>query len=154
MVTSTSKLRPVQNLGLNDRLIRGVIAIIAMSYPFINMGDNQFIGAEVYLLFVGLYPALTAILGWDPFYTLFNYRTCGAGGRNACGTFPYEVESALGHAPSVDKEHAYDHSMAASRMHEEHEVETLSPKVADRLLVIASLVFVIVVIVMVYWGPQ
>ncbi len=153
MAAKVLKLRPVQNIGLNDRIVRGVIAFIAIGYPFINMENDQFIGAEVYLIFIGFYPALTAILGWDPFYTLFNYRTCSAGGRNACGTFPYEVESALGHAPTVDKEHAYDHSIAASKMHEKDDVETLSPRVADRLLVVASLVFAVLVFVVLYWGP-
>ncbi len=154
MVSKRVKLRPVQNIGLNDRVIRGVIALLVMGYPFLNMQNEQFLGGEIYLIFIGLYPALTAILGWDPLYTLTNYRTCGVGHRNVCGTFPYQVASALGHTPVVDKEHAYDHSIAASKVHDESTVETLSPRIADRLLVIATLILAIAVIIVVYWGPK
>jgi hypothetical protein len=154
MATRIAKLRPVQNIGLNDRIIRGVIAFIIIGYPFLNMQNEQYLGGELYLIFIGLYPALTAILGWDPIYTLINYRTCGAGHRNPCGTFPYEMASAMGHTPVVDKEHAYDHSIAASKVHDESTVETLTPRVSNILLVIATLILAIAVIVLIYWGPK
>ncbi len=154
MVANKKRLGPVQNIGLNDRIIRGVLALLVIGYPFLTMQGDEFVGGEVYLIFIGLYPSLTAILGWDPLYTLFNYRTCGAGHNNVCGTFPYQVKSAMGRTPVVDNEHAHDHSIAASEVHDEPKGEILSPRVANRLLVVATLIFAAAVIIVIYWGPK
>lgn len=153
MVAKRKRLGPVQNIGLNDRIIRGVLALLVIGYPFLTMQGDEFVGGEVYLIFIGLYPALTAILGWDPLYTLLNYRTCGAGHNNVCGTFPYQVKSAMGRTPVVDNEHAHDHSLAASEVHDEPR-ETMTPRVANWLLAVATMILAAAVIIINYWGPK
>ena len=60
-----------------------------------------------------IYPLMTTMMGWDPLYQLFGARSCTVeGGRQQCGTFPYEVDAALGHDPKPDQSH--DHSLTGS----------------------------------------
>ena len=113
MTQITGKFTTVQNIGLVDRMIRffGGGAMLAWGCLALVMSDNNLTGAIVALLSV--YPLMTTIMGWDPIYQMFGARTCNLeGGRNACGTFPFEVDSAVGHDPKPM--HDFDHSLAGS----------------------------------------
>ncbi len=109
----TDKIAPVQNIGLTDRMIRffGGGALLAWGV-FSLMTVNSTPLPNIAIL-LSIYPLMTTIMAWDPFYQLFNARSCSISeGRNSCVTFPYEVDSALGHAPKP--KHDYDHSLSGS----------------------------------------
>jgi len=104
----------VQNIGLTDRLIRffGGGAILAWGALSLAMGATPTLATVAIL--IAVYPLMTTVMGWDPFYQLLGTRTCSLeGGRNQCGTLPYEVDAAVGHDPQPDKE--YDHSLTGSQ---------------------------------------
>ena len=65
-----------------------------------------------YSMLFSIYPLLTAIIGVDAFYSWANIRSCGGSERSQCGTFPYEVDAALGRHPIPDNdlEHDLQHS--------------------------------------------
>jgi len=104
---------PVQNLGLLDRTVRLVIggAMLAAGLFLIAGGGNVVYGVGITLF--SIYPLMTTMMGWDPLYQAMHSRSCRIeGGRNACGTLPFEVDAALGHKPVPD--HEYDHSLSGS----------------------------------------
>jgi len=104
-------LLTVQNLGLYDRLTRVVLAALMIGVPAFDLVyRDSILGWHAYLILLSIYPALTAILGWDPFYSLFKIRSCAIA---QAGTFPYQVSDALGHHPLVDKEYEFDHSLSS-----------------------------------------
>ena len=111
MYGSMQSLLPVQNLGLTDRIVRGVIAVLMLGLPLYDLAYGSLFTWHGYVILLGIYPSLTTILGWDPIYALFKLRTCGLSQRNQCGTFPYEVDAALGHNPIPDKGYEFDHSL-------------------------------------------
>ena len=108
------KVAPVQNIGLIDRIVRFFVggALLAAGSIWIAEG-----GAEVYgvvAILLAVYPLMTTMMGWDPLYQMMGARSCRVdGGRNACGTFPFEVDSALGNKPIPENQ--YDHSLTGSR---------------------------------------
>ena len=109
----TYKLAPVQNIGLVDRIARFFVggALLAGGTLWIALGNEILYGVVAALL--SIYPLMTTMMGWDPIYQLSGSKTCSVeGGRNACGTFPYEVDAALGNRP-VPKEE-FDHSLGGS----------------------------------------
>lgn len=114
MTTQDSyKLAPVQNIGINDRIARffigGAMLGVGVFYE-LTIGPNFL---NVGLMLLSIYPLMTTLMGWDPVYQIFGARSCSIeGGRNVCGTFPYEVDAALGHNP--EPERSYDHSLSGS----------------------------------------
>ena len=113
MTQITGKFTPVQNIGLIDRMFRffGGGAMLAAGCLMLVMDLHTLTAAVIALLAV--YPLMTTIMGWDPIYQMFGARTCSLkGGRNACGTFPFEVDSVLGHEPKPERD--YDHSLIGS----------------------------------------
>ena len=104
---------PVQNIGLTDRIVRVLIGAVMLAGGcfLIGSGEYVFLGTGISLLSV--YPLMTTMMGWDPLYQATGSRSCNIeGGRNACGTLPFEVDAALGHKPVPD--HDYDHSLSGS----------------------------------------
>ena len=114
MDTMTSGLEPIQNLGLIDRVVRAILATVFLGGAIAHlMLYGTFITPVHGLVMVlSIYPALTSIVGWDPFYQMIGGKSCGIGERNQCGTLPYEIDAALGHHP-IPKNHS-DHSLAGS----------------------------------------
>ena len=106
---------PAENIGLVDRMVRffGGGALMTFGVLSALLTGHDVISAIAILLAV--YPLMTAIMGWDPLYQLFGVRTCAlGGGRNQCGTLPYELDSALGNEPKPDEGYGYDHSLTGS----------------------------------------
>ena len=107
-------IQVVQNIGLADRLIRffGGGALLSWGSLSLVLGSTPVLATVAILLAV--YPLMTTVMGWDPMYQLFGTRTCSLeGGRNQCGTFPYEMDAAIGHDPQPDT--SYEHSLTSSR---------------------------------------
>jgi len=110
----SKKLGVVQNLGLMDRTLRILASVALLVGPVIHLqmtGESMSWHALVALL--SIYPFMTAILGWDPFYSMLGTKTCRLTGRNQCGTLPYQVDAALGHDPHARND--YDHSLKGSQ---------------------------------------
>jgi len=107
---------PAENIGLVDRMVRffGGGALMAFGVMSALLTGHDVISAIAILLAV--YPLMTTVMGWDPIYQLLGARTCALeGGRNQCGTLPYELDSALGHEPKPDDGYNYDHSLTGSQ---------------------------------------
>lgn len=86
----------VQNLGWWDRMIRFLGAFALLAYPLYAAGDSPLLFWHYIMMIVSAYPLLTSILGWDPLYSAIGLRSCDTSDRNRCGSFPYEVDRALG----------------------------------------------------------
>lgn len=153
MYDSIPNLLPIQNLGLTDRIIRGMIAVLLIGLPTLDLANGAVFDWHGYAILLGTYPALTSILGWDPFYALFNVRSCGYEPRNQCGTFPYEVDAALGHNPTVDKDHEFDHSLSTAHRYGTWK-NALNTKTQNRLLILSTVILALAVFVYTYWGGE
>lgn len=128
MITVSQNVRPIQNMGLVDRVLRaviggGVLGTIVFYYAFSSPLLSD--GWEFLVVAVSLYPIWTAVTGWDPFYSLFDIKSGKDTGRNQCGTFPYQIEAALGRAPTycdVDVERSLEACHREARERPRHEV--------------------------------
>ncbi len=111
-----NRLGVVQNIGLLDRLVRFIVGFALLAGGAVGMSMTPTITTwEALAILFSVYPVLTSILGWDPAYAMFGARTCSLeGGRNQCGTLPYEIDAALGRDPEPDRGFEYDHSLSAS----------------------------------------
>lgn len=104
MITLTKDAHPLQNIGLLDRVIRLLIGavLIGTSYYYVAHMDQVASVWDVwgtYAILIAIYPIMTGMLGWDPFYAALHMRSCGDAGRNQAGTLPYQVEAMFGHTP-------------------------------------------------------
>ncbi len=104
MLTLTKNAHPIENIGLVDRVIRLLIgaALIGTSYYYV-AHLNQVAGVwdmwGTYAILFAIYPLMTAMLGWDPLYSLFRVRTCSDAGRHQSGSMPYQIVTMFGHTP-------------------------------------------------------
>lgn len=120
---TTGKIAPVQNIGLTDRMVRFFGGGVLMAVGSLWLLDGGYNNLAVGAILLSIYPLMTTIMGWDPFYQLFGARSCSLeASRNACGTFPFEVDSAMGHKPRPKRD--FDHSLAGSQ----HDVAHTAPK--------------------------
>lgn len=111
----TSYFGAIQNMGWLDRALRFLIGIALIVYVLMIVSNNSTLGNYIYLPIIAIYPLMTAILGWDPLYHLGHVRSCQTDGHNACGSFPYEVASAVGKKPECHD--GYDCSLTSSEHH-------------------------------------
>ncbi len=115
------KITPVQNIGLGDRMLRFFLGGALFAGGLLGMavlGSVTLWSALAIIL--SIYPLMTTMMGWDPFYQMAGARSCSLeGGRNQCGTFPYEVDAALGNDPKPEEGREYDHSLTGAH-HEAH----------------------------------
>lgn len=102
-------------MGWLDRVLRVLAGIAMLGYPVFLLQTSESVPAQwpFYSMILSIYPWLTGIIGVDPIYKMFGIRTCDNAGRNACGTFPYEIDSALGNKPIPKSDE--EHSLADSR---------------------------------------
>jgi hypothetical protein len=109
----SAKLEVIQNMGWLDRVLRAVAGAALLAFAMTAMmASNENLTWALYAVLASVYPLLTAIVGWDPIYEMMTVRTCGMSDRNPCGTFPFEVDAALGHRPipRSDIEHSLENS--------------------------------------------
>ena len=114
------QFRIIENIGWVDRLIRIVVGSVLLVVPIIilamhamRLDEGNAVSAWWYVaMLFALYPFWTSSIGWDPVYNLFNVRTCGGSEKNPCGSFPYEVDAAVGNHPIPDSEIV--HNLAAA----------------------------------------
>ena len=151
MLNLIKHLPTVQNLGLYDRSRRRVIAALMIGLQPLNLINGGLFDWHGYVMLLGIYPALTAILGWDPIYALFNIRSCGGTARNACGTFPYEVDAAMGHHPTVDQDHDFDHSLTEAHKHAISLGNVMPLRTQYRLLTLITVILTIAIIAYLTW---
>jgi hypothetical protein len=117
-----------ENLGWLDRLLRFIIGTamirVSATYLFLStatptwLKEGEPMNWPYYLMLIAIYPIVSAIMGRDPFYGLLGIRSCGNSPKNPCGSFPFEVDAAVGHKPIPDSE--IEHSLSVSH----HEKET------------------------------
>lgn len=106
---------PVENIGLIDRMVRFFGGGALMAFGVYSVINTSHTVASATAILLAVYPLMTTIMGWDPFYQLIGGRSCSLeGGRNQCGTLPYELDAALGHDPKPDEGYEYDHSLVGS----------------------------------------
>jgi len=103
-----------QNIGAIDRAVRVILGFAMLGIPYfqlLQMGSTLQEWQALSMAF-SVYPCLTGIMGYDPFYGLFSVKSCDTSNRNQCGSFPYQVDALLGHnpVPEDDQEHSLLHS--------------------------------------------
>lgn len=95
------KVRLPTNVGLVDRVVRGLIGMglmvsfYATSSPTAT-GANDTLGALSLLILLGVYPFLTALLAYDPIYQLLGIRTARKEPSQEA-----QLEEAIRHEPDV-----------------------------------------------------
>ena len=62
-----------KNMGLADRLIRVIIAIIIATLYFNNVATGTL---GIILIILGVIFFITSMIGYCPLYTLFGIKTC------------------------------------------------------------------------------
>ena len=111
---SQQSLGVIQNLGWLDRVLRFVVGAVLLAFPcfMIASGVSEVTWYLVGAMLLAVYPLLTSVIGIDQIYNFFQVKSCGGSGRNQCGTFPYEIDAALGNNPIPDSdiEHSLEHS--------------------------------------------
>jgi len=130
MITLTKDVHPPQNIGLIDRLIRLLIGavLIGTSYYYVAHMDQVASVWDVwgtYAILIAIYPIMTGMLGWDPFYAALHMRSCGDAGRNQAGTLPYQVEAMFGHTPKYtesDSERSLGSTHDEAKEHPHHKI--------------------------------
>lgn len=108
-------VHPWQNMGVVNRLVRFLIGFSILGYFVLYYAMNHpafTLGWQVFAVALSIYPILTAMAGYDPFYALFDVRSCNDTGRNQCGTIPYQIKCMFGHAPKYC-DTTSEHSLAA-----------------------------------------
>ena len=115
-MSTTSNFPPIHNLGLVDRTIRFFGGGVLLAYGVVDIalrGNNAVAAVAIVL---SVYPLLTTVMGWDPFYQLIGGRSCSLeSGRNQCGTLPFELDAALGHNPKPPIGREHEHNLTAAR---------------------------------------
>jgi hypothetical protein len=101
-------METVHNISLMDRCARLVLTAALITIPATLLGDMT--AWHAFFMVFAIYTGITAFLGWDPFYQLAHFKTCGSSDRNQCGTLPYQIDAALGHHPKPEVDH--DHSLS------------------------------------------
>ncbi len=131
MITLAEKSHVIQNMSLIDRVLRVLIGAAMMGgafYYYNAYGDLQALNVEAwgfYALAIAVYPLMTGMLGWDPFYAMFHLRSCSDSGKNPCGTFFYQWKSMTGHTPRYcesDAEHSLEACHDEPEEHPHHKV--------------------------------
>lgn len=114
MAYSEHTIGVIQNLGWIDRVFRFTIGVVLLAMPcfLILSGAMEVTWYLVGSMLLSVYPLITSMIGVDQIYRFFNVKSCGTSNRNQCGTFPYEIDAALGNNPIPDSdiEHSLEHS--------------------------------------------
>ncbi len=100
MVTKIRYLVP-QNEGWLDRVIRVCLGTLMLAVPLYQiMVQGQMVQMwHAILMLCSTYPILSGILGFDAVYNMLHIKSCDSSRRNQCGSFPYQIDAAMGHNP-------------------------------------------------------
>ena len=125
MNTSTARSRGVaQNEGWLDRSIRVLAGLSLLLIPAytLEFDFSREMSWEYYAMLFSVVPLITGAIGWCPIYHLFGIKSCGTSAQNPCGSFPYQIDAALGHNPIPDNdvEHTLEHSRHAPTLKQIH----------------------------------
>jgi len=108
-------MQDIHNIGIIDRVGRffvgGALMFIGVISSVVSANVEVW---EAVVMLLAVYPLMTCIMGWDPFYHIVGFRTGEETGRNVTGTFPYQVDAAMGNDPKPDEGYEYDHSLSGS----------------------------------------
>ena len=114
-----SRMGVVQNLGWLDRSLRLLATAAMIAIPcYLLLSQDNAPNWLFYMILLAVYPGLTAVMGYDVLYEILGTKTCGNSERNPCGTFPYEIDAAMGHKPIPESE--LEHSLAVAHHDKEH----------------------------------
>lgn len=109
-----------QNVGVIDRTVRVIAGFAMLGIPYFQLLQPSAVLEywQALSMAFSVYPCLTGIMGYDPFYGLFSVKSCDTSSRNQCGSFPYQVDALLGHdpIPEDDQEHSLMHSTHRQRV--------------------------------------
>lgn len=83
----------VQNTGFFDRILRITVGIILLAGGMISLAIAETVSRQGYAMLLSLYPLVTGIIGWDPFYC---FRCRDIDGRDRCGSLLSEAQSMRG----------------------------------------------------------
>ena len=119
METLRHNFSPVQNLGWLDRTLRVIIGFALVAAVLLYAQQGNSLGGLAYLPIIAIYPLITGMLGWDPFYASGHVKSCDTSSHNKCGTFPFEVESAMGKDVKCDD--GYDCSLSGNEKTHQHQ---------------------------------
>jgi hypothetical protein len=104
-----------QNIGTIDRTVRAVIGVALLASLFIASRTTEtFFGftSEEFPYYVvalaAIYPALTAIFGWDPIYQVLRVRSETPLEGDVSGSVKEQVE-AVAESLGRDKHHSHQH---------------------------------------------
>lgn len=116
--TLRSKIGVPQNEGWLDRTLRVVAGMVMLFGPAFLLEFDYIAEANwiYYVMLSSILPITTGVLGWCPLYQALGICSCGGSERNPCGTYPYEIDAALGHHPIPDSE--IEHSLETA--HHKH----------------------------------
>lgn len=93
----------VENMGIMDRLLRLLFGSLLTIPVIVAMVEVTPLSWETYSATLACYLLLTGMMGWDPFYAVIHARTCGISKKSSCGSFTYELDTALGRHPDHDR---------------------------------------------------
>lgn len=89
-----------QNMSLLDRSLRTLISLAILIGTIISISLNDVLSTSItwhsFVIFLSIYPFLTGLLGWDPYYWMTRLKTCGLSDKNLCGTLPHQINAAIG----------------------------------------------------------
>ena len=118
MDTSHQSLSAVQNLGWLDRIVRFVVGSTLIAIVLMELRQGSTLGWQAILPIIAIYPLLSSILGWDPLYATGHIKSCDTSPHNKCGTYLFEIESAMG--KDVACNDGYDCSLTGNEKSHEH----------------------------------
>lgn len=81
----------VENVGPIDRLLRFGAAALLIGQILLWWDDPA---EQCLLVLLGLYPAFTGMMGWDPLYAMAGARTCGRARYSVCGRLSDQLRAA------------------------------------------------------------
>ena len=152
MLILMKNLNLEQNIGLIDRIFRGAIALHVIGLPLFSLEQAGLLSWHGYVILLGVYPALTSILGWDPFYVLFRVSSCEASYHEQRGMLPYEMNAGLGYNLTVERKHDFDHRMSAVHLDSEDWMDGgVNDKVQNRILALAAVILTLSIMAYVSW---
>ena len=115
MTRMKGHMQDLHNISIIDRVGRFFVGGALMFFGVISSVVSANVEVwEAVIMLLAVYPLMTCIMGWDPFYHIVGFRTGAETGRNVTGTFPYQVDAAMGNEPTPDEGYEYDHSLSGS----------------------------------------